>query len=188
MESLLLVSGWALAQLLPPSGLPGERVTTPSPSRGAWSAPSVLVIPQQGHTSGLPRAVSKAMKEARSVRGICMLIGTGAGRGLMGVASLCPGHWLCHLCLPSPFSRLSPLTNNPVGLSAKGRRCPEVESSPSPRCEVVQGEQIRGAVPISQRGWGGAHTAVHSSCKPSFGTWARNSLSANLRVYFCGQV
>lgn len=101
MESLLLVSGWALAQLLPPSGLPGERVTTPSPSRGTWSAPSVLVIPQQGHTSGLPRAVSKAMKEARSVRGICMLIGTGAGRGLMGVASLCPGHWLCHPRLPS---------------------------------------------------------------------------------------
>ena len=41
------------------------------------------------------------MEEAQSVRGICVLIGTGAERGLMGVASLCPGHWLCHPHLPS---------------------------------------------------------------------------------------
>ena len=190
-ENFLRFSGWALGSQLPPRQASRERgLQTPFPTRRCQARAVDSGDPTVGNCSHFCQEPSKA-RERGSVSSQRLCADTGLGQrgdrrgGLSEHHCARDGGCATLVCPPWPV-RLGPMLNNMLRSSAKGRRCPR-GGSPISGAELLEAAYAQGGCFPLDNG-GGVHTAVHSSCKILFGTWARNSLSANLRVYFCGQV
>lgn len=166
------------AQPLPLSGLPRERVGDPLP-HPRCTAETL----QQEIAAGSAESSRRPRREVQSVHSICELRRDWGEEGAAGVASLFTGQLLCPPVCPPRSVRLG--STEIIGQRwemPRGRLFPYFWK------QRIREEHARGAVPLGQRGRSGAHAAARSSRRTSFGTWAANSLSANLGVYFCGQV